>query len=119
MTQFLLLAAAGFLGGLTGGLFGVGGGVIFVPFLIFFLKLTPHQAVASSLAVIVPTVLLAAFKHAQAGNTVWRVVPWLVLFALAGSWAGSALSISMDAALLKKCFAGFLFLVALKLFFSN
>ncbi len=117
--EVLFLMLGGFLGGVSSGLFGVGGGVIFVPFLIFFLRLTPHQAVASSLAVMIPAVILAAFKHGQMGNTVWRVVPWMIIFALIGSWAGSALSVSLDAVLLKKLFAIFLFLVALKLFFSN
>jgi uncharacterized membrane protein YfcA len=117
--NYLFLAAIGFLGGFSGGLFGVGGGVIFVPLLILACKMNPHQAIATSLAAIVPTAFVAVIKHTQSGFTMWNVIPCLVGFALIGSWVGSSLSVQMDMVILKRLYAVFLLLVSLKLFFSK
>lgn len=117
--NYLFLAGIGFLGGFSGGLFGVGGGVVFVPLLILACKMNPHQAIATSLAAIVPTAFVAVIKHTHSGFTVWNVLPFLVCFALVGSWVGSSVSVQLDVAVLKRLYAVFLLLVSLKLFFSK
>ncbi len=117
--NIFLTIIIGFLAGVTGGLFGVGGGLIFVPLLILLKHFDPHLAVGTSLAVIVPTALVAAFRHQMAHMIDWRSVLFLTVFAVLGSWAGAELSLKLDTHLLRRLFAVFLFLLSLKLFFQN
>ena len=116
---FLLLGLIGFAGGVTSGMFGVGGGVIFVPFLIILKHYNPHVAIGTSLAVVIPTAVFAALKNAHAGTIDWKIVPLIAVFALIGAWLGAGLSLQLEAGLLRRIFAVFLFLVSLKMFFLN
>lgn len=117
--NFLWIALTGFLGGLAGGLFGVGGGLIFVPLLILFGRFDPHLAIGTSMMVIVPTAAVAAWKHSQHGMIHWPTVAMILVFCILGAWLGATLSIKMNALVLRKVFAVFLMLVAARLFFQN
>ena len=116
---YLIMSLIGILGGLASGFFGVGGGLIFVPLLILLRKHDPHLAIGTSLAVIVPTAAIAAYRNFRSGLIDWKAVLIVTAFAMIGSWIAAGISIQMDIALLKKFFAAFLVLVALKMFFSN
>lgn len=112
-------ALIGVLGGLASGLFGVGGGTVLVPMLMFFKKFDIHLAVGTSLAVIIPTALAASLRHGQSGHVDWKTAALIALFSILGAWAGAALSVRLDAHLLRRAFAVFLVYVAFKLFFRN
>ena len=117
--SYLFLIFVGLVGGLVGGLFGVGGGVVFVPLLVILKKMDPHLAIGTSLAVIVPTALMAAFRNSRAGMIDWKVFPWLVVFAMIGSWLGASLSLQMGTLVLRRLYAAFLLLLSIKMFFPN
>ena len=117
--SYLLLALTGLLGGLASGLFGIGGGLIFVPLLILIRHVDSHLAVGTSIAVIVPTALIAAMKHGKAGMIDWKAVPLLVLFAVLGAWLGASLSLQMNPLLLRRLFAVLLLVLSVKMFFPN
>ncbi|MBI3306570.1 MAG: sulfite exporter TauE/SafE family protein [Candidatus Omnitrophica bacterium] len=117
--NYLWMAMIGFLGGIAGGIFGVGGGIIFVPLMVLILRFDPHLAIGTSLAVIVPTALAAAFRNFHAGMIHWPTVIILTLFAILGSWTGAGLSLKIDAANLKRFYAIFLMLLSLKMFFQK
>lgn len=119
MISYLILALIGFVGGVSSGLFGVGGGLIFVPLLILFMKLDPHIAIGTSIVIIIPTALMGAYKHILAGKVDWTIMPVIVLFAVAGAYWGAHISIQMDTHSLKRVFAVFLVLVAFKIFFTK
>jgi len=119
MPVFLIYALIGLLGGLSSGLFGVGGGLVFVPLLVMLQKMNLHQAIGTSIAIVIPTAMMSTLRHANAGNVDWKVAAWVTLFALAGAWMGSSLSIQMDAAHLRRFYALFLVCVAAKLFFQK
>ena len=119
MPYIFILAVIGILGGLTSGLFGVGGGVIFVPLLILLRKVDPHLAIGTSLAAIAPTALAGAARHAQSSMIDWRTALMLAGFAIVGAWAGAQLSLQMDAALVRRLYAVFLFALSLKMFFPG
>jgi len=108
----------GLFGGICSGLFGVGGGAIFVPLLIFLCGVNMHLAIGTSLAVVVPTALVAAIRHGIADMIDFRMALGLVLFSMIGAWLGAKLSLSLDVLLLKRMFAVLLVLFAVKLFFS-
>ena len=120
MQQYILAGLIGVLGGVTSGLFGVGGGVIMVPAML--LLLSPpirdiKQAIGTSLVVIVPTAIMGSFKHHQQGNVHWQIAATLVPTAIIGSYYGAFLTKVITAEDLKRAFGMFLVLVGLKLIF--
>jgi len=117
--SYLLTMLIGLFGGVVSGLFGVGGGAIFGPLLILILSYNAHLAIGTSIAAVIPTAIVAAWRHASGGMVDWKTVFFLVLFSMIGAWAGATVSLKLDVAVLKKVFAGFLFLLSLKLFFQN
>ena len=73
----VLAAVLGFVAGVLAGLFGVGGGILFVPTLVLVLGLTQVHAEATSLLAILPTVLVGAWRQHGYGNVDWRA--WLLV----------------------------------------
>ena len=69
----LTCRAIGILSGVVAALCGVGGGVVMVPAFVFFLKLDQKTAVATSLAIIIPTALMATTQNARSGYVEWKV----------------------------------------------
>ena len=117
--NYFVIALIGLIGGLASGLFGVGGGTVFVPLMVLVQKMDPHTAVGTSLAIIIPTAIVGTWKHAQGGRVDWQIGIALVLFSMAGAWLGSHLSLQLSPTLLRRFFAVFLFFVSLKMFFQN
>jgi uncharacterized protein len=105
-----------FIAGIFSGLLGIGGGLVLVPLFHYVLKMNMHLAIGTSLALIVPTALVGAIKHASANSIDWRIVMFAVVFAIIGGFIGASLSLKMDVGLLRKVFAIFLLLVAVKMF---
>jgi uncharacterized protein len=60
--------AIGLAAGITSGMLGVGGGILFVPGLVFFLGLTQLSAESTSLLAIVPVALVGAWRQHRYGN---------------------------------------------------
>jgi len=121
-----LLLVSGAFAGLLAGLFGVGGGIILVPALIFaFDKLgyspdvTAHMAVGTSLGIIVPTSIISTWSHYKRGSgdmILFRKLAFPVVFGtLVGSWLGG--NLSGDS--LKTIFATLTMLIALNLLRKN
>lgn len=72
-STILTCLAIGVLTGVIASLCGVGGGVVMVPAFVFFLKLEQKAAVATSLAIIIPTALMATTQNARVGLVEWKV----------------------------------------------
>jgi len=116
--NFFWIISIGTLGGMASGLLGVGGGLLFVPLLVFFLGFDMHTAIGTSLAVIVPTAMIALFRHGQADAVDWKTALIIAFFAVAGAWLGAAISLKLNTVILRRLFAGLLVLVAVRLFFK-
>ncbi|MBN1688984.1 MAG: sulfite exporter TauE/SafE family protein [Candidatus Omnitrophica bacterium] len=119
MGTFVFLAAVGMLGGVVSGTFGVGGGVVFIPLLVLFRYLGPHQAIATSLAVIVPTTIVALSRHSLAGMTDWKTAGILAVFAIVGAWIGAGISLELSGVLLRRLFAVCLLILSFRMFFAQ
>jgi uncharacterized membrane protein YfcA len=106
---------AGLVAGLAGGLFGVGGGIILVPTLTGVFGLTQHQAHGTSLAVIAATAIPAVIVYGLAGNVAWTTAILAALASLFTARYGARLATRLSSLALKRSFAVFLILVALRL----
>jgi len=108
----LICAAIGLTAGTLGGLLGVGGGIVLVPAFIRFLHLPAHQAVATSITVIVFISFSAAFKQYQQGSTQWRIVGLVLVTSVIGAWIGAAFTDQVPERELRLGFAAFLMVVS-------
>ena len=107
--------AAGVAAGIVSGLFGVGGGVVFVPALVYIYDASQVGAEATSLLAIIPVALVGAWRQHSYGNV--RVREGLVIGVLAagGAFGGVALANVLPERTLEIAFAGLMVIVALQL----
>ena len=117
-TTIALALVLGFGAGVLSGLFGVGGGVIFVPTLALVVGLGQLNAQATSIAAMIPVVAFGAWQQHRAGNVRWREGIAIGVASIVGVAGGAALATSLDEQLLRYLFAGFLLLVAAQLVWS-
>jgi uncharacterized membrane protein YfcA len=107
--------ALGLAAGVLAGLFGVGGGILFVPALTIVLGLEQHHAQATSLLAIVPTVVVGTWRQQRYGNVRWRPALILGLAGIAGVVAGGFLAESLSGGILRRLFGVLLLLTAAQL----
>lgn len=105
----------GLAGGVVAGLLGVGGGVLFVPGLVFFVGLDQHHAEATSLLAIVPVAIVGTLRNDRYGNVCRRDALVIGLLSIAGAAAGVALANLLSGAVLRDAFAVLMVLVAAQL----
>jgi uncharacterized protein len=108
---YALAVVLGLLAGVLAGMFGVGGGILFVPTLIA-LGLNQHEAIGTSLLAIVPTVLVGTWRQSRYGNVRWRAAILLGVVAAVSAQGGVVLAESLPGSTLRRLFAGLLVLVA-------
>jgi uncharacterized membrane protein YfcA len=118
MSTVLLALALGFAAGALSGMFGVGGGILFVPTLALVLGLTQLSAQATSLAAIIPVVAFGAWHQGRYGNVRWGTAAVVGLASAAGVAAGVVLADALGDDVLRRLFAAFLLAVALRLAWS-
>ena len=115
MTTILIAVALGFAAGVLSGMFGVGGGILFVPTLVLVLDQTQLSAQATSLAAMIPVVVVGAWRQGRYGNVRWRTALIVGLTSAAGVAGGAALADALPEDVLRKLFAALLLLVAAQL----
>lgn len=85
-----IFVSIGFLGGVLAGIFGVGGGIVIVPALIYWAGFSQHQATGTSLAVLLPPIGLgAAIEYYRHGNVNVHAAIILAITMFVGSWLGA------------------------------
>jgi len=116
----LLLIVIGIITGFMAGMLGIGGAIIMIPALVFFLGLTQQMAQGTSLAVMLPPIgIIAAYNYYKAGQVNLTFAMILAATFLIGSYFGSKLAINIPQPVLKKIFGVLLLLVAVKMLFSK
>ncbi|MCP4305358.1 MAG: sulfite exporter TauE/SafE family protein [bacterium] len=112
---FVLL---GLITGVIASTLGVGGGIIFVPALVVFFSFEQHLAQGTSLAVIVPTVIVGTWLHAKRERVDSKVAVLVGTGGVVGGLVGSQLALGLDPDLLRRLFAALLVLMALRMLTS-
>lgn len=112
--MFLILIGAS--AGVLSGLVGVGGGIIIVPALVFFLGYSQHQAQGTSLGLLLlPIGILAVINYYKDGFIDIKAVAVMTLAFVIGGWLGSKLAVSISQDNLKKIFGIILFYTAFRM----
>jgi len=105
----------GLLAGALGGLFGVGGGIIFVPTLVLLLDLGQVDAEATSLLAILPVVIAGTWRQHLYGNVRWRAAALIGVVAVVGVQLGVLVANALPETTLRRLFAALVLLVAAQL----
>ena len=112
----LILILVGLAAGTLSGLVGVGGGIIIVPALVFFLGFSQQAAQGTSLGLLLlPVGILAVINYYNKGFIDLKVVGIMCAAFVFGGWVGSKLALSLSQELVKKIFAVVLFYTAFKM----
>ena len=115
MWALLLAGAIGLVAGVLAGLFGVGGGILFVPTLTLVLGLTQIHAEASSLLAILPTAVAGAWRQRRNGNVRWKPALIIGLSAIIGVEAGVQVAEALPEHALRRLFGVLMLAVAAQL----
>jgi uncharacterized protein len=116
MATVIILLCVGLMAGILSGMVGVGGGIIIVPALVYFLSMSQHQAQGTSLAVLLlPVGIFAVLNYYKAGYVDVRSTLIIASTFLIGGFIGSKIAINIDQNMVKKIFGAVLLLVAFKM----
>ena len=116
----MTFVVVGFLTGILGGLFGVGGGEIFIPTLIYVFGFSQHKAQGTSLAILLPPIgLLAALRYYRAGYVDFGVAGLLALGFFFGASLGALGATKMHPEVMRRVFGVFLLLISLHMIFGH
>lgn len=119
MNQVLYIVV-GLVAGIFGGMFGIGGGTILIPVLVFLFGLTQHQAQGTTLAIMVPPIgLLAAWRYWQAGNVKLNMAGFICIGFLLGGLVGAHLIHNVSDPSLKKLFGFYLLFISIRMIFTK
>ncbi|MEH3052841.1 MAG: TSUP family transporter [Patulibacter minatonensis] len=110
-----LLVVAGFLAGVLGGLVGIGGGILAVPALVYAAGLGQREAIATSLAAIVPMSIVGTYRQHRYGNVKVREGLTVGVLGIAGAAAGATLADLLPDRLLRLGFGLLMLLIAAQL----
>ncbi|WP_017937612.1 sulfite exporter TauE/SafE family protein [Zestomonas thermotolerans] len=123
--EFLLYLLLGAGAGVLAGLFGVGGGMIIVPVLVFSFTaqgfdpaILTHMAVGTSLATIVFTSVNSVLEHHRKGAVNWTVFIWMALGILIGAALGSLTAEAISGPILQKIIGTFAICIAIQMAFD-
>lgn len=120
LQTILILLIIGIGAGMLSGLVGVGGGIIIVPALVFFLGFSQKLAQGTSLGILLlPVGILGVMQYYKQGYVDLKVVGVISLAFLLGSYLGSWIALSLSQDTVKKIFAVLLLLLAIKLLFLD
>ncbi len=110
----------GVLAGMMSSLVGIGGGVIIVPALVLIFGLNQKMAQGTSLLLLsLPVAFAGAYNYYKAGQTDWRIAGILAITFVVGGFFGSKLALGLEVGVVKKIFAIFMIIIAVKYLFFD
>ncbi|WP_341528447.1 TSUP family transporter [Nostoc sp. UHCC 0302] len=116
MANILICLILGLVAGIISGMTGIGGGIIILPALMFFLGFSQHLAQGTTLALLVlPIDLLAAWTYYKQGDVDIKVAAILCLGFIFGGWLGAKIGLSLPNEILNKGFAFLLLISAMRI----
>jgi len=119
-SMVLTLIVIGIITGVMAGMLGIGGAIIMIPALVYFMGFTQQMAQGTSLAVMLPPIgIIAAYNYYKAGQVDIKFAIILAVCFLVGSYFGSKLALSLPQPVLRKIFGVLLLLVAAKMLLSK
>jgi uncharacterized membrane protein YfcA len=118
VSTLLIIIVIGIITGVMAGMLGIGGAIIMIPALLFFLGFSQQMAQGTSLAVMLPPIgVIATYNYWKAGQVDLKIALILAVTFIVGSYFGSKFALQIPQATLKKIFGVLLLLVAIRMLF--
>jgi uncharacterized protein len=121
--MILSFILTGVAAGILSGVFGIGGGIVIVPALVFFYKMPQQTATGTSLvALLAPVGLLAVWEYYRLGKISTDNLKWGLLISIGlffGALLGAKIATALPESTLRKAFALFLVFIAIRMWFKN
>ncbi len=119
LVSVLALLMVGLLAGVLSGVFGIGGGIIIVPALVYLMDFSQHKATGTSLAVLLPPIGLAAVaEYYRHGNVDLRAAAIIAVGCLGGAWLGAMVASRLSGPVLRMAFGTFVVFMGLYLIYG-
>lgn len=119
MASLLFGLLIGSAAGILAGLFGIGGGIVIVPMLIFFLKFTPSKAIGTSLAaMLLPVGILAVMKYSKSSDVDYKVATAMAFGIFVMAFVGAHIGLSVGGTWISRGFGVLLLIVGFKFLFA-
>jgi uncharacterized protein len=119
MVNSALYVGLGMLTGIISGMFGIGGGIILIPALVFFFGFTQHAAQGTTMALLVlPIGFFAALEYYRHGNVDIRVGVLIALGFFVGGFFGARIATELSEAILTRVFGVGLVLIGIRMIIS-
>lgn len=120
MNTILILLLVGLLAGFLSGLIGIGGGVVIVPVLVYFLQMNQKEAQGTTLFMFLfPIGILGVYNYYKEGQLDYKSAIIMMLTFIIGSYFGSKTALSIDTKLVKQVFGAFIVLIGLKMLLNK
>jgi uncharacterized membrane protein YfcA len=120
LNTLIILIVIGIMAGILSGFIGVGGGLIIVPALIYFLGLTQFQAQGTSLALMLPPIgILAFMNYYKSGNVNLTYAVIIAITFILGGYIGSKLALRMSPVKVKFIFSILMLYAAIRMLWSS
>lgn len=120
MQMIIILLLVGIAAGILGGMVGIGGGIIIVPALVYFLGFSQLNAQGTSLALIMfPVGILGVLQYYKQGHVDFNIVLIIAIGFVAGSFLGSRISLSLPQETVRRIFALLMIIIAIKMLFFD
>jgi len=120
MMETIIILLIGLAAGLASGVLGIGGGIIIIPALVYFLNYSQKTAQGTSLGLLLlPVGFLAVMNYYKAGYVNIKAAGLMVITFVIGSYISSKFVVSLPENIIKKIFAVFLLFYSIKLFIGK
>ena len=120
INTLLILLVVGLIAGFLSGMVGVGGGIIIVPALVFFLGMTQHAAQGVSIGMLLlPVGFMAAYNYYKTNNLNMVYSLTIGLTFIIGAYVGSKVSLGIDETTMRRIFGVLILIIAIRLIFSK
>ena len=118
MHDTLTLIAVGLAAGALSGLMGIGGGIVIIPALVYFLGFDQHRAAGTTLALMIPPIgILAVVEYYRKGFVDVRAAALICAGFFVGGLLGARFATSIPSVWLQRSFGVFLLVIAAKMIF--
>ena len=110
---------AGALIGFTGGVLGIGGGLLAIPLLGLVFDMPQQAAQGTALVMVLPAVLLTVRKYNQRARIDWHAAAAGAAGSIVFTWIGARIALGIDPILLRRVYAAFILCIAIFYFFQS
>jgi uncharacterized membrane protein YfcA len=115
----LVAVVGGLVAGVLSGTIGIGGGLVFVPFMTIGFRIAQPLAQGTSLAAVIPTAVVGGITHMRRGNVRRDAAIWMGAGGVVGAAIGALIAVEVPGSILARVFGAFLLFSAYRIAFAE